>query len=448
MEQHVAEHVAQQLRGMCRDTCRGTFCRPHFSVFIEMSPEEVVAISAAYIVIISSVLKRKRKRRWWMRNFLLQRERRVNILSDLRMSDGSFVNFTRMSSSDFETLLQMIASSIAKQDTILRNAISPHIRLAITLRYLSTGDSYASLSYTFRVSKQLIRKIVPEVCKELINKLKICVKVPATANEWKAKARSFENIWNFPHCVGSIDGKHVLIQAPSNSGSDYFNYKEQFSIVLLGIVDANYNFIYANCGAKEKSSDSGVFQETAFYKALADNQLNWPTPDPIRQDGPNMPYVLVGDSAFALTENMMKPYPGNHDVGTTRRIFNYRLSRARRIVENVFGILGVVFRIFRTPITILPCNAELVVMACIYLHNFLRRNSQSRSLYNPHGTFDSENVDHDILEGSWRREAGSVNMSNLNAMGRRYPESAMEIRNKFAEYFMSEEGRVPWQNNF
>jgi hypothetical protein len=164
---------------MCRHTrtCRGTFCRPHFSVFIEMSPEEVVAISAAYIVIISSVLKPKRKRRWWMRNFLLQRERRVNILSDLRMSDGSFVNFTRMSSSDFETLLQMIAPSIAKQDTILRNAISPHIRLAITLRYLSTGDSYASLSYTFRVSKQLIRKIVPEVCKELIKKLKIFVKV-------------------------------------------------------------------------------------------------------------------------------------------------------------------------------------------------------------------------------------------------------------------------------
>lgn len=141
-----------------------------------MSPEEVVAISAAYMI-ITSVLKRRRKRRWWMRNFLLQRERRVNILSDLRMSDGSFANFTRMSTSDFETLLQMIGPSIAKQDTILRNAICPNIRLAITLRYLSTGDSYASLSYTFRVSKQLIRKIVPEVCKELIKKLKIFVKV-------------------------------------------------------------------------------------------------------------------------------------------------------------------------------------------------------------------------------------------------------------------------------
>lgn len=135
-------------------------------------------------------------------------------------------------------------------------------------------------------------------------------------------------------------------------------------VLSYWVLDANYNFIYANCGVKGKSSDCGVFQETAFYKSLADNQLNWPSPDPIRQDGPNMPYVLVADSGFALTENMMKSYPGNHDVGTTRRIFNYRLSRARRIVENVFGILDVVFRIFRTPTTLQPYNAE-VVMACV-----------------------------------------------------------------------------------
>lgn len=255
-------------------------------------------------------------------------------------------------------------------------------------------------------------------------------------------------LWNFPHCLASIDGKHVLIQAPPNSGSDYYNYKEQFSIVLLAIVDANYNFIYANIGAKGKSSDSGVFQKTAFHRALADNQLNWPDPEQILHDGPNMPFVLVGDSAFALTENMMKPYAGSHEEGTTKRIFNYRLSRARRVVENVFGILCVIFRIFRTPIALELANAEVVVMGCVYLHNFLRRNSQSRSLYTPHGTFDSENMDHDIVEGSWRREVGPHNMLNLNAVGRHYPQSAMEIRNNFAEYFMSEDGRVPWQNNF
>lgn len=68
-----------------------------------------------------------------MRNYLRERETRVNILSDLRLSDGSFTNFTRMSSTDFEILLEMIGPSIRKQDTKLRNAVAPHIRLAITL---------------------------------------------------------------------------------------------------------------------------------------------------------------------------------------------------------------------------------------------------------------------------------------------------------------------------
>lgn len=76
------------------------------------------------------------------------------------------------------------------------------------------------------------------------------LQIPNTEQEWKNKARQFELLWNFPNCIGSIDGKHIVIEAPCNSGSDFFNYKEQFSIVLLAIVDADYNFIYANCGAK------------------------------------------------------------------------------------------------------------------------------------------------------------------------------------------------------
>lgn len=216
--------------------------------------------------------------------------------------------------------------------------------------------------------------------------------------------------------------------------------------MLLAIVDAEYNFIYANCGAKGKSSDSGVFQETSFYKAMAENRLNWPEPEPLRHDEPNMPFVLVGDSAFALTENMMKPCPGNHEVGNIKRIFNYRLSRARRIVENVFGIMCVVFRLFRNTISLRPANAEVVVMACVYLHNFLRRNKQSRALSTPHGTLDCEDLDHNIVEGSWRREIGPNILLNLEALGRPSTQSAMAIR-KFAEYFMSAQGSVPWQNN-
>ncbi|KAF9406905.1 hypothetical protein HW555_012883 [Spodoptera exigua] len=113
-------------------------------------------------------LKKKRKR-WWVRNYLLRRQ---DVLSDLCMFDGSFINFLRMSKSDFEYLLQNVGPFIEKQDTNLRSAVTAETRLAITLRYLATGDSYSSLSYTFRVSKQLISRIIPEVCKNIIRVLK------------------------------------------------------------------------------------------------------------------------------------------------------------------------------------------------------------------------------------------------------------------------------------
>ncbi|XP_047517486.1 protein ANTAGONIST OF LIKE HETEROCHROMATIN PROTEIN 1-like [Pieris napi] len=371
----------------------------HTPVCVKMLPEEVVLLCSLYQMY--RISNKKKRKRWWIRNYLLQRE---NLMSDLRMTDGSFCNFTRMSKSDFEHLLEMIGPSIAKRETNIRQPVSPQTRLAITLRYLATGDSYSSLSYTFRVSKQLISKIIPDVCQELINSLAGYVKVPSSEQEWKQISREFEIRWNFPHCIGAIDGKHVMIVAPNNSGSEYYNYKNQFSMVLMAIADGNYNFIYANYGAKGRSSDSGIFQETPFYNALLENSLKLPRPEPITQGGTEMPYVIVGDSAFALTENIMKPYPGIHERGNKKRIFNYRLSRARRIIENVFGILCVVFRVFTKPIPLKPANCELVVIAYVYLHNFLRRNSVSRSIYTPPETFDFEDSEGNLLEGSWRRE--------------------------------------------
>lgn len=90
---------------------------------------------------------------------------------------GLFENFCRMKSTDFETLLQQIGPKISKQDTTFREAIPATERLMVTLRYLATGDSFTSLMYTFKISKQLISRIIPEGCSAIIECLKEYVKV-------------------------------------------------------------------------------------------------------------------------------------------------------------------------------------------------------------------------------------------------------------------------------
>lgn len=67
-------------------------------------------------------------------------------------------------------------------------------------------------------------------------------------------------MWDFSHCLGAMDGKHVMLQALIHSGSDFYNYKSTFSIVLFAVVDARYNFIYADIGCQDRISDGGVFK--------------------------------------------------------------------------------------------------------------------------------------------------------------------------------------------
>jgi hypothetical protein len=85
---------------------------------------------------------------------------------------GLYKNFTRMSASEFEFLINMIGEKISKKAIAFRKPISVQERLALTLRFSATGDSYVSLQYLFKISKQAFRCIVPDVCKALVEKSK------------------------------------------------------------------------------------------------------------------------------------------------------------------------------------------------------------------------------------------------------------------------------------
>ena len=162
---------------------------------------------------------------------------------------------------------------------------------------------------------------------------------PDCQEDWLQIADDFQEKWQFPNCIGALDGKHINLKAPVKSGSLFFNYKGFFSIVLMALADANYKFIYIHVGSYGRQSDGGVWAETDMKVDLEDGTANLPDKRPFPNDDEPMPFTIVADDAFPLKSYLMKPYPHkklNHD----QRIFNYRLSRTRRVVENVFGILS------------------------------------------------------------------------------------------------------------
>lgn len=203
-----------------------------------------------------------------------------------------------------------------------------------------------------------------------------------TEDKWKIIANDFKLLWNFPNCVGEVDGKHITIQAPSNSGSLYFNYKKTFSIVLMALVDASYNFIAVDVGSYGKNSDGDIFANSNLGNKLQQGTLGIPGNSPLPGTSIETPHVIVGNEAFPLKTYLMRPYPGQN-LNNDKRIFNYRLSRASRIVENTFGILTQKLRIYNRRIQANPENVDNIVLATCILHNFIK-------YFNPNTTHASD----------------------------------------------------------
>ena len=151
--------------------------------------------------------------------------------------------------------------------------------------------------------------------------------------------------------------------------------------------------------------------------------LNFPPAKAISLTGGPLPFVFVGDEAFGLSNRMLRPY-ASRNLDKKKRIFNYRLCRARRYIENTFGILANKWRIFHRPIAGDIEKVEAMVRACCTLHNYVRAR---------------DGVDYDLMNG----DTGFVDDQN-NQQGHQRP--ATTIRDEFSEYFSSEEGALPWQD--
>lgn len=265
---------------------------------------------------------------------------------------------------------------------------------------------------------------------------------PNSEDQWKELAGAFEQRWNFPNCIGAMDGKHIDIIPPPESGSFYFNYKGRHSMVLLAIVDANYRIILADFGTNGRVSDGGVLQNTIFYEKLKNNELNIPPPCPISGKFQDVPYVFVADDAFPLTTCIMKPFRQAQLKSADKEVFNYRLSRARHVVENFFGILSSRFRIFRTRINLEPHNITKVVMAACALHNFLLDHQPNS--YAPPSALYQEDFGRGTINHGYN--ISQSNMMDLQAQAPTNLSSAPRaVREMFMEYFMTD-GAVPWQD--
>lgn len=351
-----------------------------------------------------------------------------------------------MDTGSFEELLAKVRPMIEKKDTNFRLCVPAGERLAITLRYLATGDSQSSLQFNFRRAHNTISTIVADVCPAIYSALKDdFLKVPSQPADWKAVAQGYQELWQFPHCIGALDGKHIALMPPHNSGAQFRNYKGFFSIVLMALVDAELKFIFVDVGRNGRMNDSGIWGACRLREALEREPSILPEAAALPRSTKTAPYVIVGDEGFGLKPYLMRPYPVAQ-LTSEKRLFNYRLSRARRTSENAFGVLANRWQIFRSPLRHCPERSIQIVLATVALHNFLRSKNATRQLYTPPDSLDVEDVlTGNVRNGSWR-EGVTPNgaMRQFRRSGGNSSDIAKAVRELYTNYFVHE-GQVSWQ---
>lgn len=252
-----------------------------------------------------------------------------------------------------------------------------------------------------------------------------------TAEDLKKIASEFHEKWNFPNCVGALDGKHIRIKRPSKSNIMYRNYKGFYSINLLSVTDANYKYVFVDVGGYGKDSDGGVFSASKLNKYLESNSIEFPAETHLPNSNIKAPYIFIGDEGFPLRPYLMRPFPRRQLVaGGEKDVFNYRLARARMVVECSYGSINSKFHVLSVPIETEVSNTVKIVKAITLLHNIIRQREGI-----------SEEEEQSFINMSRRPESViSLSKQNNNAS-----KKAKSVRKQFSSYFVQPEGIMPHQ---
>ena len=185
--------------------------------------------------------------------------------------------------------------------------------------------------------------------------------------------------------------------------------------MLQGVADARYRFVAIDVGAYGKQSDGGIFRHSSLYQFLSSNNFNMPRAQKLPLSDVELPFVILGDEAYPLLSYLMRPYP-RRQLTESRRLFNYRLSRGRRVVESAFGILAAKWRILNKPIEASPDMTDRIVKCVCVLHNTVidREGVDVASLLELQNREESFST---ILDEPERQVTRSNNRSNLRAEG-------------------------------
>ena len=286
---------------------------------------------------------------------------------DKTMPDDYFRRQLGVSRNTFTMLLNILRPRLTRQNTYMRDCVTPEKILAIGLYRLTHGVPYVTTGLKFNVGKTTVYEAVQDVVDVLCGIKEEYIKFPSTDQEIFATRQTFEGFTNLPNVVGAIDVSHIQIKNPIESGADYFSRLDQHDVVVQAVADGEKRFLDVATGFPGSMPESRVLINSSLYQRIMGGELL--IGQAVKFGGRDVRPVLVGSSAYPLFPWLLKPYHESTDDPFEMN-FNKQLSSARELIECAFGVLKGRWQILQKRLDSNVAFTNQVITACCVLHNF------------------------------------------------------------------------------
>ncbi|KAH8242396.1 hypothetical protein KR032_005153 [Drosophila birchii] len=330
---------------------------------------------------LAGILNTRRRLEWtkeWLRKNQAEFLSKENLLSELqsRKDECYHLNyFLAITESQFRYLVQKlepIISQYAPQRK--KKSFSAEERLAITLKYLATGEVHSCRNYCFRASKFVINEMIANICLGFYEHLNDqYVTLPKTDDQWRSAAEEMERKHNLPQCVGNLFMRSIQLQGSgsgaASSGAACGDDRKRATVIFTGIVDADNNFQYATVERAASSRPNDIYNQTTAVELIRHKMH---TLDEQSEQMDRQGYYFAGDSVLPATSYLVttRNLPKDRAVLEALEQVNAHADQTMRILCNMFPILA-------QPLRISDKHIREVVLGCVALYNFLRKTDDS-----------------------------------------------------------------------
>ncbi|KAL4564502.1 hypothetical protein LXL04_028566 [Taraxacum kok-saghyz] len=274
----------------------------------------------------------------------------------------------RMGKDTFELICNELTSVVAKENTMLRDAVPVRQRVAVCIWRLATGEPLRLVSRRFGLGISTCHKLVLEVCSAIKNVLMPKYLQWPDDDSIRTIKNDFSSISGIPNVVGSMYTTHIPIIAPKISVAAYFNkrhternQKTSYSITVQGVVDPRGVFTDVCIGWPGSMPDDQVLEKSALHQRANGGLLKdvW----------------IVGSSGYPLMDWVLVPYTQPH-LTWTQHAFNEKIGEVQRVAKDAFARLKGRWSCLQKRTEVKLQDLPVVLGACCVLHNICEMRNE------------------------------------------------------------------------